>query len=118
MSQDQTDEFAPVTPGEILAEEYLAGYGPIQASLARALGISPNRIAEIVNDRRRITADTSLRLGLYFGTSPEFWQNLQARYALTMARQALSPQEAESIAAQMIVWKGKTVRLTPLSAES
>ena len=71
--------FAPVTPGEILKEEFLAEYGLSQNQLAKAIGISPNRIAEIVNNRRRITADTALRLSLYFGNSPEFWLNLQNR---------------------------------------
>ena len=74
MSQN---EFAPVTPGEMLKEEFLAEYGLSQNQLAKAVGISPNRIAEIVNNRRRITADTALRLSLYFGNSPEFWLNLQ-----------------------------------------
>ena len=73
-------DFAPVTPGEMLKEEFLAEYGLSQTALAKAIGISPNRIAEIVNNRRRITADTALRLGLYFGNSPEFWMNLQAHY--------------------------------------
>jgi addiction module HigA family antidote len=82
MANEDQNEFAPVTPGEILAEEFLAGYGLTQVALARALGISPNRITEIVNNRRRVTADTALRLGLFFGTSPEFWQNLQAHYDL------------------------------------
>jgi addiction module HigA family antidote len=74
MTNRGDDDFAPVTPGEILADEFLAGYGLSQAALARAIGISPNRIAEIVNNRRRITADTTLRLGLFFGTTPELWQ--------------------------------------------
>ncbi|MCC7021614.1 MAG: HigA family addiction module antidote protein [Thermomicrobiales bacterium] len=102
MSVEQLDETEPVTPGEILAEEFLAGFGLTQAALARALGISPNRIAEIVHNRRRISADTALRLGLYFGTSPEFWLNLQTHYDLTMARQALSPETAERIAARRV----------------
>jgi len=55
-------EFAPVTPGEMLKDEFLAEYGLSQNQLAKAVGISPNRIAEIVNNRRRITADTALRL--------------------------------------------------------
>jgi len=54
-------EFAPVTPGEMLKEEFLAEYGLSQNQLAKAIGISPNRITEIVNNRRRITADTALR---------------------------------------------------------
>jgi len=58
------NEFAPVTPGEMLRDEFLAEYGLSQNRLARAIGISPNRIAEIVNGRRRVTADTALRLGL------------------------------------------------------
>jgi addiction module HigA family antidote len=102
MAESHHDEFAPVTPGEILAEEFLAGYGLTQAALARALGISPNRIAEIVHNRRRITADTALRLGLFFGTSPEFWQNLQAHYDLKMARRSLLPEIAERIAARSV----------------
>jgi addiction module HigA family antidote len=94
------NEFAPVTPGEMLKEEFLAEYGLSQNRLVRAIGISPNRIAGIVNNRRRITADTALRLGLYFGTSPEFWMNLQTHYDLKMARRALKPAEEKRIAAR------------------
>ena len=94
------NEFSPVTPGEILKEEFLAGYGLSQARLAKAIGISPNRIAEIVNNRRRITADTALRLSLYFGNSPEFWINLQAHYDLKMARRNLTAADAKRIKAR------------------
>ena len=94
------DEFAPVTPDEMLKEEFLAEYRLPQSRLAKAVGISPNRIAEIVNNRRRITADTALRLSLYFGTSAEFWMNLQSRYDLKMARRQLKPEEADRIRAQ------------------
>jgi addiction module HigA family antidote len=62
-------QFAPITPGEMLKEEFLAAYGLSQNRLAKAVGISPNRITEIVHNRQRITADTALRLGLYFGTA-------------------------------------------------
>jgi len=99
---DHTEGFAPVTPGKILSEEFLAGFNLTQAALARALGISPNRIAEIVHNRRRITADTALRLALFFGTTPEFWQNLQAHHDLKMARRTLSPDIAKQIAAQRV----------------
>lgn len=91
------DEFAPVTPGEMLKEEFLAEYGLSQSRLAKAVGISPNRIAEIVNNRRRITADTALRLSLYFGNSPEFWMNLQTCYDLKMARRNLKSEDAKRI---------------------
>src|SRR5437667_9422536 len=79
------DEFAPVTPGQMLKDEFLAEYGLCQNQLAKAVGISPNRIAEIVKNRRRITADTALRLSLYVGNSPESGMNLQAAYSLKMA---------------------------------
>jgi addiction module HigA family antidote len=100
ITTDATSEFAPVSPGEILREEFLAEYDLSQNQLAKAIGISPNRIAEIVNNRRRITADTALRFGLYFGNSPEFWINLQAHYDLKIARRKLSPETAERIKAQ------------------
>jgi addiction module HigA family antidote len=90
-------EFEPITPGDMLKEEFLAEYKLSQNQLAKAIGISPNRIAEIVNNRRRITADTAVRLGLYFGNSPEFWMNLQTHYDLKMARQGLTPAERKRI---------------------
>jgi addiction module HigA family antidote len=94
------DEYAPVTPGELLKEEFLAEHGLSQNQLAKAIGISPNRIAEIVNNRRRITADTALRLAAYFGNSPEFWLNLQTHYDLKMARKNLSPEDIARIKAR------------------
>jgi antitoxin HigA-1 len=89
-----------VTPGEMLKEEFLAAYGLSQNQLARAVGVSPNRIAEIVNNRRGITADTALRLALYFGNSPEFWMNLQSNYDLKMARRKMKPEDAKRIKAR------------------
>jgi addiction module HigA family antidote len=94
------DEFSPMTPGAMLKDEFLAEYGLSQSRLARAVGISPNRIAEIVNNRRRITTDTAVRLGLYFGNSAEFWMNLQTHYDLKMARRELPPEEAGRIQSQ------------------
>ena len=93
------DEYAPVTPGEMLREEFLTPYGLSQSRLAKAIGISPNRIAEIVNNRRRITADTAIRLSLYFDNTPEFWMNLQTHYDLKMARRNLKPDVAKRIKA-------------------
>jgi addiction module HigA family antidote len=99
-SADDRDAFAPVTPGEMLRDEFLKGYSLSQNRLAKAIGISPNRIAEIVNNRRRITADTAVRLALFFGNSPEFWMNLQANYDLKIARRALDPEEEKRILSQ------------------
>src|SRR5271155_817089 len=93
------NEFVAVTPGEMLREEFLAEFGLSQNQLAKAVGISPNRIAEIVNNRRRITADTALRLSLYFGNSAEFWLNLQTHYDLKLARRNLKPEDAKRIKA-------------------
>ena len=93
-------EFAPVTPGEILSEEFLAEFALSQNQLAKAIGISPNRITEIVNNRRRITADTALRLSLYFGNSPEFWMNLQTNYDLKIAQRKLGAEDVARIKAQ------------------
>lgn len=90
-------EFAPVTPGKMLKEEFLVEYGLSPNQLAKAIGISPNRIAEIVNNRRRITADTALRLSLYFGNSPEFWLNRQTRCDLKIARRKRQPEDAKRI---------------------
>jgi len=66
-----------MTPGEILLEDYMTPMGFTQSSLARAIGVPPRRINEIVHGRRAITLDTSLRLGRYFGQSPRFWLNIQ-----------------------------------------
>jgi addiction module HigA family antidote len=80
-----------------LKEEFLTEYRLSQNQLAKAIGISPNRIAEIVHNRRRITADTALRLSLYFGNSPVFWMDLQAHYDLKIAQQNLKPKDAKRI---------------------
>src|SRR5947208_17160081 len=90
-------QYAPVTPGAMLKHEFLAEYGLSQSELAHAIGVSPNRIAEVVNNRRRITADTALRLALFFGNSPEFWMNLQSHCDLKMARRSLKPEDAKRI---------------------
>ena len=93
-------EFAAITPGEMLKEEFLLPYGLSQNQLARKIGISPNRTTEIVNNRRRITADTALRLSLFFGNSAEFWMNLQSHYDLKMARRGIKAEVAKRIKAQ------------------
>jgi len=94
------NEFAAVTPGAMLKEEFLEEYGLSQNRLAKAIGISQNRIAEIVNNRRRISADTALRLGLFFGNTPEFWLNLQTNYDLKVARKNLKPAAIRRIKSQ------------------
>ena len=75
----------PIHPGEILREEYMVPLGLAANALARALGVTPARINEIVRERRGITGDTALRLARYFGTDAQSWLNLQAAYDLRVA---------------------------------
>ena len=86
-----TPTMPPIHPGEILAEEYLSPLGVTQHRLAVAIAVPPRRINEIVHGKRRISADTALRLARYFGTSERFWMNLQARYDLEAERDRLAP---------------------------
>ncbi|MEX0819135.1 MAG: HigA family addiction module antitoxin [Pirellulaceae bacterium] len=72
----------PLHPGEVLLEEFLVSLELSQNALARGIGVPPRRINEIVHGARRMTADTALRLGRFFGTSPEFWLGLQMDYEL------------------------------------
>lgn len=77
------EELLPlVTPGEILAEEFLKPLGISAYRLAKDIGIPASRVAEIIHGRRSITADTALRLGLYFNMEAQFWLNLQTGYDL------------------------------------
>lgn len=84
----KTKKLAPIHPGEILREEFMAPLGLSQNALARALHVPPRRINEIVMKKRGITADTALRLARCFRTSAEFWTGLQADYELRLARYA------------------------------
>ena len=83
-------KITPIHAGEILLEEFMHPYKLSQNALAKALHVTPRRINEIVNKKRAITADTALRLAKFFGNSAEFWMNLQNRYDLETARDALS----------------------------
>jgi addiction module HigA family antidote len=76
----------PIHPGEILEGE-LSELGMTSAELARIIEVPAHRITQIINGKRSISADTALRLGQYFGMSPEFWLNLQKIYELDLARQ-------------------------------
>ena len=82
-------DVANVHPGEILAEEFLAPLEISQNRLAVAIGVPPRRINEIVHGKRRITADTALRLARYFGTTDRFWLNLQTRFDLETEKDQL-----------------------------
>ncbi len=77
-------------PGRILLHEFLQPLGLTQSELARDLGISQNRLNEVVRGKRGLSAETALLLAEYFGNSPEFWMNLQTAHDLTRARHDLS----------------------------
>ena len=83
------ETIAPIHPGEILMEEFLEPLEVSQNRLAVAIGVPPRRINEIVHGKRRITADTALRLAHYFGTTDRFWLNLQTRYDLEVEKDKL-----------------------------
>ena len=82
-----TKRLDPIHPGEILREDSMRPLGIGTNRLARDLDVPPNRIGAIVNGTRSITADTALRLGTYFGVSPETWLGLQIDYDLRLIRQ-------------------------------
>jgi antitoxin HigA-1 len=75
----------PIHPGEILREEYLVPLNMSANALAHAIGVSANRVSSIVGGERAVTADTALRLARAFGTTPEFWLNMQQSYELRLA---------------------------------
>ena len=82
-------DIAPIHPGEVLLEDFMKPLNLSQYALAKALGIPPRRINEIVHGKRAITADTALRLGRYFGVHPQSWMNLQSHYDLEVAEMNL-----------------------------
>ena len=90
----------PIPPGEILLEEFLSPMGISQTRLAGDIDVPVSRIAEIVNGRRAITADTALRLAEYFGPEPQMWLNLQASYELRVAEQSYWPEAKSRIRAR------------------
>jgi len=82
----------PIHPGEILLEEFMKPLDISINALSRAISVPPNRISEIVNGKRAITADTALRLGKYFSVSPEIWLDLQTDYDIRIAQRNIWPQ--------------------------
>ncbi len=89
-----TDRLEPVHPGEVLMEDFIKGFGITQNRLAVAIGVPPRRINEIVHGKRAVTADTALRLGRYFGTTAQFWLNLQTQYSLDVEEDQLGDELA------------------------
>jgi addiction module HigA family antidote len=80
------DRLPPVHPGEVLLEDFMKPLELSQYRVAKDIGVSAMRISQIVNGKRAVTADTAMRLARYFGTSPDVWLRLQARYDLEVAQ--------------------------------
>jgi addiction module HigA family antidote len=104
MKQSMKTLTEPIHPGEILADEVEA-IGMTAATLALRIGVPKNRLYEIINERRSMTADTALRLGVFFNTGPNLWMNLQKSYELDIAAQrigdnlkAIKPFDRNSVA--------------------
>jgi addiction module HigA family antidote len=86
-----------IHPGEILLEEFMKPLGITARQLSADIDVPPSRISELVNGRRPITADTALRLGLYFSMEPQFWMNLQSEYDMRVATRELQSKVAPRI---------------------
>ena len=86
MTEQLLDE---IHPGEILLEDFMKPMGITARQLASDIDVPPSRISDIVNGTRPVTADTALRLGLFFSMDPRFWMNLQAEYDVRIARRTL-----------------------------
>jgi antitoxin HigA-1 len=94
----------PIPPGEILWKEFMEPNGLSQNKLARDIDVPVTRISDIIHGRRGITADSALRLSVYFGTTAEFWLNLQTRHELKVSRRDALPRIEQAVrpfAAQM-----------------
>lgn len=87
--QSKSNLLPPIFPGEILREDFMIPLGVSINQLSRHVDVPPNRISEIVNGKRAITADTALRLQRYFGVDAQFWLNLQSEYDLRLAKRQI-----------------------------
>jgi addiction module HigA family antidote len=93
----KTKRLAPVHPGEILFHDFMEPLGLSQYALAKALGVTPMRVSQIVRAQRAVTADTALRLSRYFGTRPAWWMDLQTHYDLETAADKLEARIARAV---------------------
>jgi addiction module HigA family antidote len=90
-------KISPIHPGEVLMEEFLKPMGISQYRLAKDISVPARRINEIVHGDRCITADTALRLGRYFGVSPQFWLNLQSHFDLAREEDRIGDRLAREV---------------------
>lgn len=93
----KTKKLPPVHPGEILLHDFMEPLGLTQYALAKALGVTPIRVSQIVRGQRAITADTALRLSRYFGTRPDWWLDLQSHHDLELAADRAEARIARTV---------------------
>lgn len=93
----KTKKLAPVHPGEILFHDFMEPLGLSQYALAKAIGVTPMRVSQIVRAQRAVTADTALRLSRYFGTRPAWWMDLQTHYDLETVADKLEASIARAV---------------------
>jgi addiction module HigA family antidote len=96
-----SEKMKPIHPGEVLLEEFLKPMGITQYRLARDIHVQPTRINQIVHQKAGISADTALRLGRYFGMSPQFWMNLQTQYDLRLAADRINGRLEKEVAVRV-----------------
>lgn len=101
----KTKTIDPIHPGEVLMEEFLKPMGLSQNQLANDIGVPPRRINEIIHGKRRITADTALRLAHYFKMSPQFWLGLQMDYDLDIEEDRLASRLNKEVNVYELVHK-------------
>jgi len=92
-----TELLEEIHPGEILLEEFMKPMGITARQLASDIDVPPSRISDIVHGRRQITADTAVRLGLFFSMEPRFWMNLQTEYDLRITQRESAVQMTSRI---------------------
>jgi len=93
----KTKKLRPVHPGEILLHDFMEPLNLSQYALAKAIGVTPMRVSQIVRGQRAVTADTALRLSRYFGTRPAWWMDLQTHYDLQTAADKLEAHIARAV---------------------
>lgn len=99
---NKEEKLQPVHPGEVLLEEFLQPMGLSQNQLALSIRVPARRINEIIHGKRRITADTALRLAYYFSMSPQFWLGLQMDYDLDIAEDTLGERLAREVTVMVV----------------
>ena len=93
----KAEKIDPVHPGEILLHDFMEPLNLSQSALAKALGVTPMRVSQVVRGQRAVTADTALRLSRYFGTRPGWWMDLQTHYDLETAADKLESRIARAV---------------------